>query len=62
MVGTRVPEASRQVERGPQPQYVSDRAVIQVDLGNVEQFKDAVIARVRPWQPDQPAINLVKSA
>eukprot|EP00969_Alexandrium_andersonii_P235508 10397945-Alexandrium_andersonii.AAC.1 len=40
---------------------MTDRAVFQVDLGNIDQFKQEVIAWGRRWQPDQVAVDLMQS-
>eukprot|EP00969_Alexandrium_andersonii_P225974 9978893-Alexandrium_andersonii.AAC.1 len=57
-----IPEASRRVERGPQPTYMSDRAIFDVDFGDLDVFERQVIDWVRFWRPDEPAIQAMQRA
>eukprot|EP00969_Alexandrium_andersonii_P176535 7805685-Alexandrium_andersonii.AAC.1 len=61
MMRARVPQAARRVEEGPQLAYLSDREIVNVQIGDVGLFQDDVVAWARYWQPGDPVIRLLQS-
>eukprot|EP00969_Alexandrium_andersonii_P025216 1102321-Alexandrium_andersonii.AAC.1 len=57
-----IPEASRRVEHGRQPAEMTDQAIFDVDLGDLQLFKRQVIEWVDFWRPDMPAIRAMQDA
>eukprot|EP00969_Alexandrium_andersonii_P087688 3868429-Alexandrium_andersonii.AAC.1 len=58
--GAQIPAASRRVEFGPQPAYMDDQAVFQIDLGDREQFRREVFDWATYWRPGAQAIAYVQ--